>query len=155
MKKVSSYKTMITPLILTSFVACSDNATKLAYDIESAFKRLQSQGVGSEYVILYEPVDEKEKPYTIIFLPEKETTSDDLIEKGVNPEISKDIFSQLSYIDIGKEAMLIVYQAGKINFTTYHRRFASVSDIKVVNATGKSEIVVKKIDKDRLIIELH
>lgn len=146
-------RAMFSALILTSIIACTDNATKLSNDIDSALKRLQSEDIGSEYVIRYEPVSKKDKPYTIIFLPEKETTLNDLINKGVDPEISKDIFSQLSYSNIGKEAMLIVYQAGKINFTTFHIRFATISDIKVFQATGKCEIVVKKINKDLLKIE--
>ena len=141
--------------MLTSFLACSDNATKLAHDIESGVNQLQSQDEGSEYTIRYKPVHEKQEAYTIVFLPEKETISDDLIKKGVDPYIAKDIFSRLSYINIGKGAMLIVYQAGKISFTTFHRRFVSVSDIQVANSKGETNIVLKKIDKEHIILELH
>ena len=51
--------------------------------------------------------------------------------------------------------MLIVYQAGKINFTTFHRRFVSVSDIQAANSKGETEIVLKKIAKEHIILELH
>lgn len=132
-------------LVISFCSGCSltDNSTKLAYDLESASKTLKSQENGSEVIIKYETKDSK-APFTILVLSEKGVTSDELYEKGLDSSIVKDLFPQLSYIDLKNGATLIVYQNGKINFTTYYRQFVDVSSTQIVNGTGKCNIVVKK-----------
>ena len=154
----------ISALILVCGVGCSalsDNATKLASKLGSAANALQDQMNGSESTIHFEPVN-KEYPYTILIFTEKGATFDELIKKDLDPVIVKDLFPQLSYIDLKGGAALIVYQQGKITFTTYYRRFVEVSDIQVVSATGDKDIVVKKIGTTNgaftdkvIVVELH
>lgn len=138
----------IFPIIVIIISFCSgcsftDNATKLAYELESSAETLKSQQNGSEVIVKYETKDSK-APFTILVLSEKGITSDELYEMGLDSVIVKDLFPQLSYIDLKNGATLIVYQNGGISFTTYYRRFVDVKATQIINGTGNSDIVVKK-----------
>ncbi len=140
-------KSFMIAMIIIPATSCSflsDNAVNLAHDLEAAAKKLKSQKTGSEFVINYEPLD-TEAPFTILILSEKGVTFDELIEIGLDSLIVKDLFPKLSYIDLKKDATLIVYQNGGISFTTYYRRFVDVKTTQVINGKGNTDILVKTI----------
>lgn len=139
-----SFTIAILILSLTSCSLTSDNAVKLAYDLEEAANELKSKVTGSEFVINFEPID-VEAPFTILLLSENGVTYDELIEKGVDSLIVEDLFPQLSYIDLKERATLIVYQNGSISFTTYYRRFVDVKSTQVISGTGNTDILLKTV----------
>lgn len=137
------------PIIVLVISFCSGcslltaNSTKLAYELETASKELKAQENGSEFIIEYGSKDSK-APFTILVLSEKGITSEELYEKGLDSSIVKDLFPQLSYIDLKNKATLIVYQNGEISFTSCYRGFVDVTATQIVNGTGNCNIVVKK-----------
>lgn len=134
-------------IVLISLTSCSltsDNATKFAYQIETAAKELKPKGIGSEFVINFEPID-IEAPFTILVLSENGVTYEELIEKGIDSLIVKDLFPQLSYIDLKDRATLVVYQNGSMSFTTYYRRFVDVKNTQVIKGAGNTDILLKSV----------
>ena len=132
-------------LILTYCAGCSnDNATLLASELKHASEKLDDEKEGSEYTIHFRSMN-AENPYTILIFPKRGATAADLISKGLDSAFVKDLYPQLSYIDLKEGATLIVYQQSRISFTTYYRRFVDVSELQIVTATGDKDIVVKKI----------
>jgi hypothetical protein len=94
-KKIPYFDYPNIPLIILVIIFCTgcfltDNATKLAYQLESASKKLKSQKNGSEIIIHYETEDSK-APFTILILPENGVTSDELYQKGLDSNVLKKI----------------------------------------------------------------
>src|SRR6478609_5721282 len=72
-------------LVIVFCTGCSftDNATKLANQLESASKELKSKKDGSEIIVHYKTEDSKSS-FTILVLSEKGATSDELYQKGLD-----------------------------------------------------------------------
>jgi hypothetical protein len=144
-------------LVIVFCTGCSftDNATELAYQLESASTKLKSKKDGSEIIIHYEPKDSK-APFTILVLSDKGTTSDELYQKGLDSSI-------VEYLgDLKKGSALVVYQNGIMSSTTYHARFVDVAATQIIKSTGNTDIVMKKIGvglgrftKGLILIELR
>lgn len=133
----------------------SDNATRLAFRLESAFNILKSQKNGSVVIIPYESDDSK-APFTILIIPKNGTTSDELYRNGLDSNIVEHLFG------IKKEGGLIVFQNGNISNTTYYRNFVEVTATQIIKGSGKIDIVVKKVGvgpgtltKEVMLIELR
>ncbi len=154
-------------LLIVCTTGCSalkDNATILAYELESAADELKSQTNGSTYLIHYEPMDTS-LPYTILFFNDDGIKEADLLQKGLDTATVKDLYPQLSYIDLKDRATCVVNQKGIISFTTYYRRFVDVKDDQVITGKGNMDILVKKMgvtpyhkkeegDKEIILIEM-
>ena len=146
-KTLKLLKSLMIVIVIISSVSCSftsDNSIILANGLESAAKELKSQNTGSEIFINFEPVD-TEAPFTILIISEKGVTFSELIEKGLDSLLVEDLFPQLSYIDLKNRATSVVYQNGKISFTTYYRRFVDVTTTQIINGKGNTDILVKTI----------
>ena len=101
-------KSFMIVMIINFSISCSvmrDNAVNLAYDLEAAAKTLKSQKIGSEFVINYKPLD-TEAPFTILIFSEKGVTFDELIEKGLDPTVAK----ELGEIEVAKEKAALDHQ---------------------------------------------
>jgi hypothetical protein len=131
-------------IILISTSCSTDNAVKLAYNLETAAETLKSQEIGSELVIKFKPTD-TETPFTILMLSEKGVNFNELIEIGLDSLVVENLFPQLSHINLKDGATLIVYQNGTISFTTYYRRFVDVNTTQIINGKGITNILVKKV----------
>jgi len=127
-------------LVIVFCTGCSftDNATKLANQLESASKELKSKKDGSEIIVHYKTEDSKAS-FTILVLSEKGATSDELYQKGLDSSIVEHLF------DLKKGAALIVYQNGIMSSTTYYLRFVDVAATQIIKSTGNTDLVVKKV----------
>ncbi len=150
---------------ITGCSALKDNATIIAYELESAADELKSQPNGSTYLMHYEPRDTT-LPFTLLFFNEDGIKEADLLQKGLDTATVKDLYPQLSYINLKSRATCIVYQNGMVSFTTYYREFVDVKDDLVISGKGKIAILVKKIgvapyhkkeeaDKEIILIEME
>lgn len=150
-----SFKTIIIIcLILLVCVSCNDNATKFAKQLEAASNSLQFKPKGSQYIINYRPVNKWTKEYVIVLIPEREINLEELVAKGLSYDVGYNIFLKLGYLDVGYgDSMLIVYQDGDINFTTYFSRFITFEEIEVIYGFWNQKIVVEKVNnsKNRIV----
>jgi hypothetical protein len=142
---------VIRPLLMVlasiSIASCSlasDNATKLGDDLQSAASELKDKEIGSEFVFNYEPKD-PETPFTILIFPEKGVTYAELLDKGLDSLIVADLYPQLSYIDLKDNATSVVYQNGKISFSTFYKRFVDVTTAQIISGQGNINITVKSL----------
>lgn len=74
--------------------------------------------------------------------------------KGLSYDVGYNIFLKLGYLDVGYgDSMLIVYQDGDINFTTYFSRFITFEEIEVIYGFWNQKIVVEKVknSKNRIV----
>jgi hypothetical protein len=52
-------------------------------------------------------------------------------------------------LETASNSILIVYQEGDINFTTYFRRFIIFDEIKVIYGLGTQKIVTEKVNNSK------
>lgn len=121
-----------------------DNATSLAYSIETGVNRLEVASEGTEQVVTYQPISNRSKPYIIILLPEGPVSEDDLVRKGVPWSVSYKILRDLNYVGVRDGRFIIVYQDGQINFTRFGMHLAKTKELLAHENRGESRVVLKK-----------
>lgn len=128
-------------------VACTpDNAVGLSRSMEEAAAELLATETGHETTVTFTPLQDPERPYTLIFLPDRPTKREDLIARGLPPETANDVFDTLAYVEVGTRPLLVVHRgAGEMSFTGYWTEFAEVDDILLLEGQGESKIVLEQV----------
>jgi hypothetical protein len=134
--------------------ACSDNAVRLRSGIESAATRLAAGRDFTEERVRYVPAVARDQGYWLIFFPERRVYASELIACGMPPEVADRIYHELSYVDVGLGAGLVVAQDGeRLTFTSYYgKELVLVRDLIVEYRKGPCEIVMRK-ENETLYIE--
>jgi len=133
--------------LLFAVAGCADHASSLRSKIGSAMADLDRETGDATKTITYAPTN---KPYTIIFFPERRVFESDLIVRGVDPAVAKRIFHDLSRYGVGEKErpMLVVAEPGKgPAFDSYNgREIVTVENLIVVNkpAGGPVELTLQK-----------
>jgi hypothetical protein len=132
-------------ILAVTTLACTDNATKLAYAIGRAADELHDSADGSTSEIDYVPKTGADRPYLILILPQRNTTLSKVISAGVSKIQATEIFSELAYLNIERGGILVVSQSGqRVTFTSYWMRYAQVDEIIHWSGTGPATLQLTK-----------
>ena len=94
--------------------SCADHASSLRSKIDAATADLDRMEGDATKEISFSPAA-KNKPYTIIFFPERRVFETELVARGVDREVAKRIFNELSKYGVGEKErpMVVVAEPGK------------------------------------------
>jgi hypothetical protein len=129
-------------ILFVAFLAltgCADHASALRSRIEAATSDLDQMSGDAAKEVTFAPTGPN-RPYTIIFFPERRVFETELIARGVEPVVAKRIFHELSRYGVGeKEApMVVVVEPGKkLSFASYSgRELVHIDDLLVASKPG-------------------
>jgi hypothetical protein len=135
---------VVLAIVAAASVACSDNATGLAFEIERAAATVATQD-GVSVTAHYEPVTGSASPYVILFFPSRPVTGAELVTAGVPETTVRRILSELAYLGNTSNLLVVDQDGERLAFTTYWRRTARVRDLVVSPLKkGPSEILVMR-----------
>lgn len=120
---------------------CADNATKLSFAIERAADRAASDPADSQ-TLVYTPKTHPERPYYLIFLPDRETGLNDLVSAGLPEAMAIRILREMGYLSPAP-FHVVAQEGGRTTFTTHWHQFAHVPEVLVVPARGSVELELR------------
>jgi len=141
-------RVLLAVLLLGLCFSCApDNAVGLSRSMECAAESLLASEERHEAVVTFAPRKDPGGAYTLVFLPDRPTKGEDLVDNGVARETAEDVFETLAYVEVGTRPLLIVHRGdGVMSFTGYWTKFAEVDDVLVFSGRGECEVVLEKVD---------
>ena len=125
--------------IAFAVIACAENAGSFHGQIAKAMAEMDRTEGDATRVVAYHPAKTNE-PYTLILFPERRVFESELIGRGVEPEVAKRIFRDLSKYGVGEKErpMMVIAQPGKppTAASYYGRDLVYIDNLMIVKKSG-------------------